>query len=52
MPIAFRYRCTRAEPLTFLCMTMPRWTGDQEATAISAANRLADDPREQQAGHE
>ena len=29
---AFQYRCTGAEPLQFLCISMPRWPGDQEAT--------------------
>ena len=32
---AFQYRCTGADPLTFLCITMPRWPGDEEATVIS-----------------
>ena len=31
---AFQYRCTGTEPLTFLCITMPRWPGHQEATMI------------------
>ena len=31
---AFQYRCTGAEPLRFLCMTMPPWPGDTEATII------------------
>ena len=31
---AFQYRCTGAEPLRFLCITMPPWTGDTEATVI------------------
>jgi len=30
---AFQYRCT-GEPLEFLCISMPRWPGDQEATII------------------
>ena len=30
----FQYRCTGPEPLTFLCISMPRWPGDGEATAI------------------
>ena len=29
---AFQYRCTGAEPLEFLCISMPRWPGDGEAT--------------------
>ncbi len=29
---AFQYRCTGAEPLQFLCVTMPPWPGDDEAT--------------------
>jgi len=31
---AFQYRCTGAEPLRFLCITMPPWPGDVEATLI------------------
>ena len=31
---AFQYRCNGAEPLRFLCITMPPWPGDQEATFI------------------
>ena len=31
---AFQYRCTGVEPLTFLCVTMPPWPGDTEATVI------------------
>jgi mannose-6-phosphate isomerase-like protein (cupin superfamily) len=31
---AFQYRCTGAEPLQFLCITMPPWPGDSEATVI------------------
>jgi mannose-6-phosphate isomerase-like protein (cupin superfamily) len=31
---AFQYRCTGAEPLQFLCISMPRWPGDNEATVI------------------
>jgi mannose-6-phosphate isomerase-like protein (cupin superfamily) len=31
---AFQYRCTGADPLQFLCITMPRWPGDTEATLI------------------
>jgi len=32
---AFQYRCTGAEPLRFLCITMPPWPGDHEATVIA-----------------
>ena len=31
---AFQYRCTGAEPLQFICVSMPRWPGDTEATLI------------------
>ena len=31
---AFQYRCTGAEPLGFLCISMPRWPGAEEATII------------------
>lgn len=31
---AFQYRCTGEDPLEFLCVSMPRWPGDQEATII------------------
>jgi mannose-6-phosphate isomerase-like protein (cupin superfamily) len=31
---AFQYRCIGAEPLQFLCVTMPPWPGDHEATII------------------
>lgn len=31
---AFQYRCTSDEPLRFLCISMPPWPGDQEATLI------------------
>ena len=31
---AFQYRCTGREPLRFLCITMPPWPGDAEATVI------------------
>jgi len=31
---AFHYRCTGADALQFLCVTMPRWPGDHEATVI------------------
>ncbi|WP_438855922.1 cupin domain-containing protein [Agromyces sp. M3QZ16-3] len=31
---AFQYRCDSDEPLRFLCVTMPPWPGDAEATVI------------------
>lgn len=31
---AFQYRCTGAAALEFLCVTMPPWPGDDEATLI------------------
>ncbi|HEX4745565.1 MAG TPA: cupin domain-containing protein [Gaiellaceae bacterium] len=31
---AFQYRCTGDEPLRFLCISMPPWPGDAEATPI------------------
>ena len=31
---AFQYRCTGSDALEFLCVTMPRWPGDAEATFI------------------
>lgn len=31
---AFQYRCTGTEPLTFICISMPRWRGDEEAAFI------------------
>lgn len=31
---AFQYRCTGPEALRFLCITMPPWPGDHEATII------------------
>ena len=31
---AFQYRCTGVDPLEFLCISMPRWPGDKEATVI------------------
>ena len=30
----FQYRCTGADPLRFLCISMPRWPGHHEATII------------------
>ena len=32
---SFQYRCTGAEPLEFLCITMPPWPGHHEATIIA-----------------
>lgn len=31
---AFQYRCTGDDPLQFICVTMPPWPGDREATVI------------------
>jgi len=31
---AFQYRCNGGEPLEFLCVSMPPWPGDREATLI------------------
>jgi mannose-6-phosphate isomerase-like protein (cupin superfamily) len=31
---AFQYRCTGVIPLEFICVSMPRWPGDVEATVI------------------
>ena len=31
---AFQYRCVGMEPLEFLCISMPRWPGAEEATII------------------
>ena len=31
---AFQYRCTGVDPLQFLCIAMPPWPGDKEATVI------------------
>ena len=31
---AFQYRCIGPEPLQFLCISMPPWPGDDEATLI------------------
>ena len=31
---AFQYRCTGPDALQFLCISMPRWPGDHEATFI------------------
>jgi mannose-6-phosphate isomerase-like protein (cupin superfamily) len=32
---AFQYRCIGPEPLTFICISMPPWPGDAEATHVS-----------------
>ena len=32
---AFQYRCSGGEPLRFLCISMPPWPGDHEATVIA-----------------
>lgn len=32
---SFQYRCNGAEPLEFLCITMPPWPGHHEATIIA-----------------
>ena len=31
---AFQYRCTGVDPLQFLCVTMPPWPGNTEATFV------------------
>jgi mannose-6-phosphate isomerase-like protein (cupin superfamily) len=31
---AFQYRCTGDVPLQFLCISMPRWPGDEEASVV------------------
>jgi mannose-6-phosphate isomerase-like protein (cupin superfamily) len=31
---AFQYRCDGPDPLRFICISMPRWPGDDEATVI------------------
>lgn len=31
---AFQYRCTGTQPLRFLCIAMPPWPGDTEASVI------------------
>src|SRR4029078_10842875 len=36
---AFQYRCTGVDPLQFLCITMPRWPGDMEATHIDGPRK-------------
>jgi mannose-6-phosphate isomerase-like protein (cupin superfamily) len=32
---SFQYRCTGREPLRFLCIAMPPWPGEAEATIIA-----------------
>ena len=34
---AFQYRCTGDKPLRFVCITMPPWPGDHEATLLQGA---------------
>jgi len=34
---AFQYRCDGAEPLTFICISMPPWPGDDEAAYVDGA---------------
>ena len=34
---AFQYRNVGAEPLTFICISMPPWPGDHEATHLAGA---------------
>ncbi|MEL6522445.1 MAG: cupin domain-containing protein [Pseudomonadota bacterium] len=34
---AFQYRCDGAVPLKFICITMPPWPGDHEATHLDGA---------------
>ncbi|WP_439938519.1 cupin domain-containing protein [Nocardia sp. N13] len=31
---AFQYRCTGPDPLRFLCISMPPWPGDDEASVV------------------
>ena len=31
---AFQYRCNGHKPLKFICITMPAWPGDKEATHV------------------
>jgi mannose-6-phosphate isomerase-like protein (cupin superfamily) len=31
---AFQYRCNGSEPLRFICIAMPPWPGDMEATFV------------------
>ena len=32
---AFQYRCSGPEPLKFICITMPAWPGDHEASHLN-----------------
>jgi mannose-6-phosphate isomerase-like protein (cupin superfamily) len=34
---AFQYRCTGDEPLRFICISMPPWPGDHEASHLQGA---------------
>jgi mannose-6-phosphate isomerase-like protein (cupin superfamily) len=34
---AFQYRCTGDEPLRFICISMPPWPGDHEASILQGA---------------
>ncbi|MBO9398463.1 cupin domain-containing protein [Shimia sp. R9_2] len=34
---AFQYRCVGEVPLKFICITMPPWPGDQEASHVDGA---------------
>jgi mannose-6-phosphate isomerase-like protein (cupin superfamily) len=33
--VSFQFRTTGAEPLAFLCFTMPAWPGEQVATVVA-----------------
>jgi mannose-6-phosphate isomerase-like protein (cupin superfamily) len=35
MGTAFQYRCDGTEPLKFICISMPPWPGDHEATHLA-----------------
>ena len=39
---AFQYRCTGPQPLTFICITMPPWPGDAEASFVTGQTILVD----------
>jgi len=34
---AFQYRCTGGEPLRFICVTIPPWPGNHEATFLDGS---------------
>ena len=36
---AFQYRCTGVDTLQFLCISMPRWPADKEATVIEGPRK-------------